>query len=387
MLKAGVGKDDILAETKHVVGVNDVSFNVKEGEVFVVMGLSGSGKSTLIRCLNRLYEPTSGQVFVDGEDVVQADKDRLQEIRRTKMAMVFQHFGLFPHKTVGYNVAYGLQVRGMGNDEARQKSLEALEMVGLKEWIDHYPDNLSGGMQQRVGLARALATDADILLMDEAFSALDPLIRRQMQDEMMRLQERLHKTIIFITHDLNEALRVGNHVAIMRDGSVVQIGSPTDIITSPADDYVAKFMSDVDQSRVLSAEFAMQPAHRLVLKKHDIQGAMRRMDDLNVSALYVVGEEDEQPEGLVWYQHLRRLSAKGVKDLRQAVSSDFPTTARFTPLTDLYPLYDEGMPVAVVGDSGRLLGVVYPRDILNALATTEEAALSPAQEEVLATAI
>ncbi|MEZ4638125.1 MAG: glycine betaine/L-proline ABC transporter ATP-binding protein [Caldilineaceae bacterium] len=249
MMKAGASKDEVLAETGHVIGVNNVSFDVEEGEVFVVMGLSGSGKSTLIRCLNRLHEPTDGHIYLDGEDILKANKQQLEQIRRTKMAMVFQHFGLFPHRTVGDNVAYGLKVRGMSPEERRQKAEEALALVGLAEWIDHYPDNLSGGMQQRVGLARALATDADILLMDEAFSALDPLIRRQMQDELMQLQERLHKTIIFITHDLNEALRIGNRVAVMRDGEIVQIGTPTEIITQPSEEYVAKFMADVDQSR------------------------------------------------------------------------------------------------------------------------------------------
>lgn len=269
MLKNGVGKDDIFAQTGHVVGVNDASFEVNEGEIFVVMGLSGSGKSTLIRCLNRLYEPTAGKIIIDGEDVVEAGKKRLQEIRRTKMAMVFQHFGLFPHRTVGHNVAYGLWVQGMDPETRRAKALEALSMVGLDAWIDHYPGSLSGGMQQRVGLARALATDADILLMDEAFSALDPLIRREMQEELLHLQQRLHKTIVFITHDFLEALRLGDRIAIMKDGEVVQLGTPADIVAHPVDDYVRAFTKDVPRAKILTAVSVMTPLNGLLVTPDD----------------------------------------------------------------------------------------------------------------------
>lgn len=373
MLQAGASKDEILRETKHVVGVNDASFEVQQGEIFVVMGLSGSGKSTLIRCLNRLYEPTSGRVLIDGEDVVQADQKRLQEIRRTRMAMVFQHFGLFPHKTVGYNVGYGLRTRGgYSDDQLREKALDALKLVGLSEWIDHYPGSLSGGMQQRVGLARALAADVDILLMDEAFSALDPLIRRQMQDELMRLQSRLHKTIIFITHDLNEALRVGNHVAIMRDGKIVQIGSPTDIVMNPANEYVAKFMADVDQSRVLTAEFVMRPAHRLK-NTSSVSEAIRQMNRFDVNALYVV-DQNNMPEGVVRWSDVSGLSDVGVNELSEAIVTNYTTVSPLTPLTSLYNLYETALPLAVVNDKGQLQGVIYPIDIINVLATAEEVA-------------
>lgn len=373
MLQKGVGKDEIFAQTGHVVGVNDASFEVNEGEIFVVMGLSGSGKSTLIRCLNRLYEPTAGKIIIDGEDVVQADKKRLQEIRRTKMAMVFQHFGLFPHRTVGHNVAYGLWVQGIEPEQRRAKALEALKMVGLDSWIDHYPGSLSGGMQQRVGLARALATDADILLMDEAFSALDPLIRRQMQDEMISLQKKLQKTIIFITHDLNEALRVGDRVAIMRDGRVVQIGTPTEIVTEPATQYVARFMSDVDQSRVLSAEFSMRPAHHMpnTAKVFEVRA---NMQEWNVSSIYITDQQG-QIDGLVFWNQLRDVSdQQQMQNIQHVMLSNFPTCSAFTPLTDLYHLFEEDWPVAVVNTQGKLLGVVYPVDVLAALATTEEVA-------------
>lgn len=376
MLKNGTPKEQILKETGHVVGVNNASFSVEEGEIFVVMGLSGSGKSTLIRCLNRLYEPTNGHVYLDNEeDVVAADPKRLQEIRRTRMAMVFQHFGLFPHKTVGYNVSYGLRTRGgLTEEQLREKALEALSLVGLTEWVDHYPESLSGGMQQRVGLARALAADVDVLLMDEAFSALDPLIRRQMQDELMRLQERLHKTIIFITHDLNEALRVGNHVAIMRDGKIVQIGTPPEIVMNPANEYVAKFMADVDQSRVLTAEFVMRPAHRLPYNC-TVKDAMKQMNKFGVDALYLV-DQDGIPDGVVRREYLYELQRQKSNDIGDAIIGNFPTVSPLTSLTSLYNLYSEKLPIAVTSERGKLQGVVYSYDVLQALANAENAAVS-----------
>lgn len=373
MLKEGVGKDEILEKTGHIVGVNQVSFHVDPGEIFVVMGLSGSGKSTLIRCLNRLYEPTDGEIWLDDENVAAVDRRRLEQIRRTKMAMVFQHFGLFPHKTVAYNAAYGLKVRGVDEKARREKALEALELVGLKEWADHLPSALSGGMQQRVGLARALATDADVLLMDEAFSALDPLIRRQMQDELMQLQARLRKTIVFITHDLNEALRVGNHVAVMRDGEVVQIGTPTEIITAPADEYVARFMADVDQARVLSAEFVMKPAVK-VENKVSAKAALNTMTQANVDVMYVV-DAGGGVDGYIRRADLESLVEKGQNSIRRVVQANYPVTARFAPLNELYGLCTDGVPIAVMNDAGRLLGVVYPLDVLGALAVAEEVAV------------
>ncbi|MEX1019641.1 MAG: glycine betaine/L-proline ABC transporter ATP-binding protein [Litorilinea sp.] len=373
MLKDGVGKDEILEETGHIVGVNQVSFDVEQGEIFVVMGLSGSGKSTLIRCINRLYEPTDGEVLLDDEDVAKVDRNRLEEIRRTKMAMVFQHFGLFPHKSVVYNAAYGLKVQGMDEASRREKAIEALELVGLKEWADHLPSELSGGMQQRVGLARALATDADVLLMDEAFSALDPLIRRQMQDELIELQERLKKTIVFITHDLNEALRVGNHVAVMRDGEVVQIGTPTEIITEPANEYVARFMADVDQARVLSAEFVMKPALK-VQNNTTAKAALAAMDKAGADAIYVVNQRGEV-DGLLERSALATMSQNGADRIQRALQANFPVTARFTPLNELYRLCKDGVPIAVMNDAGRLQGVVHPLDVLAALAVAEEVAV------------
>jgi glycine betaine/proline transport system ATP-binding protein len=372
MLRNGASKDEILKRTGHVVGVDRVSFSVEEGEIFVVMGLSGSGKSTLIRCLNRLHEPTDGHIYLDGDDVVAADKLRLQEIRRTKMAMVFQHFGLLPHRTVLENVAYGLRVRGAPEAEQRQKAQEALRLVGLEDWGSHYPHNLSGGMQQRVGLARALATDADVLLMDEAFSALDPLIRRQMQDELMQLQARLKKTIVFITHDLNEALRVGNHVAVMRDGAIVQIGTPTEIVTEPANEYVARFMADVDQSRVLSAEFVMKPAPT-VTQDATVREALAVMDRTQSDTVFVVDSRGNA-DGVLHRGDLENLSTNGTGPIRSAIRGNFPTAARFSTLKEMWGLSKDGEPIAIVNDNGQLLGAVNPLDILSTLAAAERAA-------------
>jgi glycine betaine/proline transport system ATP-binding protein len=256
---AHLPRGELLEKTGCVAAVRNVSFDVAEGEVFVVMGLSGSGKSTLVRMINRLHDPTSGQVFIDGEDVLKLTEERLREIRRQKVSMVFQHFGLLPHRRIADNVAFGLEVRGIEKGERLAKATEVLEVVGLGGWGQHYPDELSGGMQQRVGLARALATDPEIMLFDEPFSALDPLIRRDMQDEVIRLQREVRKTMIFITHDLAEALKLGDRIAIMKDGGFVQVGSPEEVVAHPADDYVADFTRDVPRAHVLTARSIMRP--------------------------------------------------------------------------------------------------------------------------------
>jgi glycine betaine/proline transport system ATP-binding protein len=260
LFRAGRSKDDIHRETGNILAVADVSFDVEEGETFVVMGLSGSGKSTLIRCINRLIEPTSGEILIGGDDIVAADRARLREMRLNRIAMVFQHFALFPHMTVADNAAYGLKARGIPAEERRARAVEALAKVGLGSWAESYPESLSGGMQQRVGLARALAVGPEVLLMDEPFSALDPLIRRDMQDELAELQRELRMTIVFITHDLREALKLGDRVAIMKEGSFVQVGPPEEIVGSPADAYVEDFTRDVDGDRALAARAATKPA-------------------------------------------------------------------------------------------------------------------------------
>jgi glycine betaine/proline transport system ATP-binding protein len=256
---ADLPRAELLEKTGCVVAVRDVSFDVAPGEVFVVMGLSGSGKSTLVRMINRLHDPTAGQILIDGEDVVELSAERLREVRRQKISMVFQHFGLFPHRRIVDNVAYGLEIRGADKEERTRKAADILDTVGLGGWGDRYPDELSGGMQQRVGLARALATEPEIMLFDEPFSALDPLIRRDMQDEVVRLQREVQKTMIFITHDLMEALKLGDRIAIMKDGHFVQVGTPEEVVARPADDYVADFTRDVPRAHVLTARSIMKP--------------------------------------------------------------------------------------------------------------------------------
>ncbi|MED4958982.1 glycine betaine/L-proline ABC transporter ATP-binding protein, partial [Paenibacillus macerans] len=258
LLKQGYTKERLLKEKGITIGVGQVSLDIREGEIFVIMGLSGSGKSTLVRMLNRLIEPTAGKILLHGQDLLKMNKSQLREVRRKSIGMVFQKFALFPHRTVLQNVEYGLEVQKVNKRERKEKALRALELVGLKGWENQYPEQLSGGMQQRVGLARALANDPEILLMDEAFSALDPLIRRDMQDELLELQEKMKKTIVFITHDLDEALRIGDRIALMKDGALVQIGTPEEMLTNPADRYVERFIEDVDLSKVLTAARVMR---------------------------------------------------------------------------------------------------------------------------------
>ena len=261
MVKNGLTKEEILEKTGHTVGLDNVSLKIEEGETFVCMGLSGSGKSTLIRHLNRLIDPTEGEIFVEGTNVLSLNKDKLIEFRRHKMSMVFQRFGLFPHKTVIQNVGYGLEMQGKTLDERNKISMEKIESVGLSGFEHQYPSQLSGGMQQRVGLARALATNTDIMLMDEAFSALDPLIRSDMQKQLLDLQAELKKTIVFITHDLDESLRLGDHIGILNAGKLVQVGTPEDIVMNPADEYVKAFVKDVNRAKVLKAKIIMIPAN------------------------------------------------------------------------------------------------------------------------------
>ena len=260
MVKGGANKEEVLEQTGHTVGLDDVSLKIEEGETFVCMGLSGSGKSTLIRHLNRLIDPTDGEILVEGTNVMSFNKDQLIEFRRHKMSMVFQRFGLFPHKTVIQNVGYGLEMQGKPEDERNRVAMEKIDAVGLNGFENQFPNQLSGGMQQRVGLARALATDSDIMLMDEAFSALDPLIRSDMQKQLLDLQSELKKTIVFITHDLDESLRLGDHIGILNAGKLVQVGTPVDIIMNPADDYVKAFVKDVNRAKVIKAKIIMIPA-------------------------------------------------------------------------------------------------------------------------------
>ncbi|NHM25575.1 glycine betaine/L-proline ABC transporter ATP-binding protein [Desulfofundulus sp. TPOSR] len=366
LLDQGWGKEQILAKTRQTVAVNNVNFAVREGEVFVIMGLSGSGKSTVLRCINRLVEPTRGKVFIDDEDVTAANDVRLREIRRKKVGMVFQRFALFPHRTVLDNVAYGLEIQGVERDERYARAREMLALVGLNEWEIALPDQLSGGMQQRVGLARALASNPDILLMDEAFSALDPLIRREMQNELLSLQSKVNKTIIFVTHDLDEALKIGDRIALMKDGSIVQVGTPEEILTRPADEYVAKFVEDVDVTRVLTAEDVMRPAGTVSLKDGP-RVALRRMRKEGFSSIFVV-TRDYKLAGLITAEEALEASESNKEDLSKILCHDFPTATPETPLNDLIPLLAHSkFPLAVIDDQNRLLGVIVRGALLAAL--------------------
>ncbi len=367
LCQAGYGKDDVQRMSGHVVGLNDVNFEIREGEIFVVMGLSGSGKSTALRTINKLHKVTAGTVEVEGVDVQQLRGRELQAFRREKMGMVFQHFALFPHRSVIDNVGYGLKVQGMASDERDAASLEALALVGLDAYAQSFPSELSGGMQQRVGLARALATDPDILLMDEAFSALDPLIRRQMQDEMMQIQDKLRKTIVFITHDLNEALRIGDRVCIMRDGAVVQIGTPEEILTEPATGYVAEFVQDVDQGRVIEVGEVM-------VEPHPIPSSMpldRALRQIGERAGAFVVDPDGRPKAVLTADAGLRSAGDGANDLASALRADFATTTVHTNLNEIYADAGKGLPIAVVDDDGRLIGNLDPRHIMEELGRVE----------------
>jgi len=367
LLKEGKSKEEILAKTGMTVGVNQASFKVNQGEIFVIMGLSGSGKSTLIRLINRLIEPTFGSVLIDGEDLSKMNKDKLREIRRKKLSMVFQNFGLFPHMTVLENTGYGLEVQGLDRKEIDERSLEALELVGLSGYESQYPRQLSGGMQQRVGLARALANDPDILLMDEAFSALDPLIRKEMQDELLGLQQAMKKTIIFITHDLDEALKIGDRIALMKDGVIVQVGTPEEIMTSPADEYVAKFVEDVDRSKVFSAQHVMKRPETIQMEKHGPRVALQRMKKVGISSVYVTTNGNEL-YGIVTAEAASEAVKKGITDIKEIIETDVPIVSPDLPLSALFDIiYDTPVPVAVV-EEGKLKGIIVRGAVLAALA-------------------
>ncbi len=358
MSRNGSSKEEILKKTGDTVGVNNVSFNVEQGETFVVMGLSGSGKSTLIRCLNRLNEPTSGEILLEGKDIAKATKNELRDIRRKHMGMVFQNFGLFPHKTIIQNVDYGLEIQGISLKERRAQAKEVLELVGLKGYEDMYPKELSGGMQQRVGLARALVLDPKILLMDEAFSALDPLIKKNMQDELIALQEKMQKTIVFITHDLDEALKIGDRIAVMYEGEVVQIGTPEQILTSPANDYVRDFVENVNRARVIKAESIMKKPLTVVNSKEGPKAALRKMDKEGISSVFVV-DKDRKLQGVVSAEDASKLVDQGEKSLKKVIKDVEFESRPDALISDLLPMATQSSyPIAITDDEGRLLGVV-----------------------------
>ena len=366
LLKEGKTKSEILKATGATVGVKNASFEVLEGEIFVIMGLSGSGKSTLVRLLNRLIDPTIGRILLDGEDVVKMNKEQLRAIRRKKIGMVFQNFALFPHKTILENTEYGLEIQGIAKSERQVKAMESLGLVGLAGYEEQYPSQLSGGMQQRVGLARALANDPDILLMDEAFSALDPLIRKDMQDELLQLHNDMGKTIIFITHDLDEALRIGDRIALMKDGEIVQIGTPEEILMSPSNEYVERFVEDVDLSKVLTAGHILKKADTVQIDRGP-RVALRLMKRLSISSIYVV-DKGGRLLGAVTAQDALLATESG-KSLDEVLQVDLPMIPPETLLTDLFDIVSTAsIPVAVVDDQNKLTGIIIRGALIGALA-------------------
>lgn len=367
LLEEGKSKEEILEKTSQVVGLMDVSFSIYDREIFVVMGLSGSGKSTLIRCLNRLIEPTSGDIKIDGKSIMKVPHNELLETRRKKMAMVFQSFALLPHLTVVENAAYGLKIQGVSKEERLKKAKQALETVGLKGWEDSYPQQLSGGMQQRVGLARALANDTDILLMDEAFSALDPLIRGDMQDELMELQSKMNKTIIFITHDLDEALKLGDRIALMKDGKIVQIGTPEEILQTPATRYVERFVENVDRTKVLTAENIMIKPKPVVYLKDGPRVALHKMKENGISSIFVVNQSKEI-QGLLMAEKAAEAIKAGSDTLEAYLESNYTKVPPDMIVSDIFELMSEGRPIAVASEKNRLLGIIVRGAILQGLA-------------------
>lgn len=365
MIMKGKSKQEILKATGCTVAVRNANLEIEEGEMFVIMGLSGSGKSTLLRCINRLNEPSMGEIRLNGVDITRSSDKELLQIRRKEMAMVFQHFGLLPHRTVLNNVSFGLELQGVPKDERMQKAQESVLLVGLKGYENQRVDELSGGMQQRVGLARALANNPEVLLMDEAFSALDPLIREQMQDELLLLQEKMKRTIVFITHDLDEAIKLGDRIAIMKDGEIVQVGTPEEILTDPANAYVTRFTESVDRGRIVTASSIMLKQPIVVrLRKDGPETILRKMREKHLYALPVIGNED-QFIGEIQYKDVLRLRKEGSKDVSSIVIKEVPSVLENTTVEDMLPLLPKvRQALPVVDENNRLTGVVSPSAII-----------------------
>ncbi len=358
-LQQGRSKAEILKSTGCTVAVQDASLSINEGEIFVIMGLSGSGKSSLLRCINKLVKPTRGEVLINGKDIVKANESELMEIRRKELAMVFQHFGLLPHRTVADNISFGLELQGVAKEERRKKAIESMNLVGLEGYEDMMVSELSGGMQQRVGLARALANDPEVLLMDEAFSALDPLIRVQMQEELIMLQQKMKKTIVFITHDLNEAIKLGDRIAIMRDGEIVQVGTPEEILTQPANDYVEDFVESVDRSKIVSVSSIM--LNNPVLARFPKEGpavVMRKMRQRNLTSIPVV-DEDRVLIGEVHLEDLTRLRKNDEKSIESVIRNDNLSVTPDTVIEELLPLLTKtNSPIVIVDDNHKVVGLL-----------------------------
>lgn len=374
MRNQGMKRPEIFEKTGQTLGLSNINFDVYDGELLVIMGLSGSGKSTLIRCLNRLIEPSEGEIIIDGEPITTLGDKELLQARRRHFSMVFQNFALFPHRTVQQNAEFGLEVRGTSRSERQEAARNALEQVGLKGWEDAYPHQLSGGMQQRVGLARALANDASVLLMDEAFSALDPLIRKDMQQELQELQYHTRKTTIFITHDLDEAINIGDRIILLKDGEIVQQGTPEQILTSPADDYVARFIEGVDKARVLTARNAMRPVRATAREGDGPRTVLRKMSEAGIDSIYITSR-DRRLLGLVDAATANKAMQEKRDHIRDLIDADVPTVGPDEPLNSLYGMFSpRSVPIAVTDETGRLLGVVVKGAVLDELAKADDSA-------------
>ncbi|MCM3766319.1 glycine betaine/L-proline ABC transporter ATP-binding protein [Neobacillus niacini] len=370
LLKQGKTKKEILKATGQTVGVKNVSFAIYPGEIFVIMGLSGSGKSTLIRMFNRLIKPTIGEILINNEDIVKMSDARLREVRQKKISMVFQNFALFPHKTIVENTEYGLEIQKVPAEQRRKRALSALEIVGLKGYENQLPKQLSGGMQQRVGLARALASDTDVILMDEAFSALDPLIRKDMQDELLEIQDKYKKTIIFITHDLDEALRIGDRIALMRDGSIIQLGTPEQILMNPANEFVEKFVEDVDLSKILTASHVMKAAERIAVDRGP-RVALEIMRKQGYSSVFVV-DRHRKLLGAITAESARQAIDQN-QSIAEVMATDIPTVSGDTLLAELMDVIaTSSLPISVIDEEHRLLGVVIRGAVIGALAGNKD---------------
>ncbi|PZX06946.1 glycine betaine/proline transport system ATP-binding protein [Psychrobacillus insolitus] len=366
LLKKGSSKKDILKETGHTVGVKDVSFSIYPGEIFVIMGLSGSGKSTLIRMFNRLITPTLGEILINNEDIVKMDATRLRNMRQKKISMVFQNFALFPHKTILENAGFGLEIQKISDKERHEKAMNALAVVGLKGYESQFPSQLSGGMQQRVGLARALASDTDIILMDEAFSALDPLIRKDMQDELIEIQENFKKTIIFITHDLDEALRIGDRIALMKDGSIIQLGTPEQIMIEPANEFVEKFVEDVDLSKILTASHIMKRPEKISIDRGP-RVALEIMRKQGYSSIFIV-DRKQKLLGALSAENARLAIDQG-KQIAEMMTTDIPTVKESALLVDIMEMMaTSNLPISVLDEENRIKGIVIRGALIGALA-------------------
>lgn len=367
LIKEGKSKEDILKDTGHTVGVYDATIDIKRGEVFVVMGLSGSGKSTLIRCFNMLNVPTDGSIFIDGKDIVHGTKEDLRKVRQEKVAMVFQHFGLFDHRTVLSNVEYGLEIRKMSKAKRKEIAMKNIEIVGLKGYENQYPGQLSGGMQQRVGLARALTNNPDILLMDEPFSALDPLIRREMQQELISLQEKLQKTIVFITHDVNEAFKLGDRIAVMKDGHVVQIGTPEEIIDEPANEYIEDFIQDIDRSKVFQASHIMTETPVVAHLGDSLNSAVSKMKKHSISSLFVL-DEAEKVVGIVTVDDAVKSMKRQGTELETILRHDIKVVNENEYVNDLISkTLETKYPLAVVNEDEQFMGIILRVHVLSGL--------------------